>query len=64
MPNHKIENPLDKKVPDAYSITARTKYGFREICHHLRVNPSNIVEELMLKYIQENLQDCLPGEEQ
>lgn len=52
MPNHKIENPLDKKVPDAYSVKARIKYGFRDLCLELGKNPSNVVEELMKTFIQ------------
>lgn len=55
MPNHKIENPLDKKVPDAYSVTVRTKYGFRDLCRELDKNPSNVVEELMKSFIQNHI---------
>lgn len=47
------KHPLDKHIPTAYSVTVRTKILFDEKCALLGVGRSEMVEQLLLTFINE-----------
>ena len=49
--NKKV-NPLDKKVPTAFSISQRTLFLFGQKCKELGVSRSSMAEELILTFIK------------
>jgi hypothetical protein len=46
-------HPLDKKLPQCFSLSRRTKIAFEKSCASLGVIPSNIIEGLMKDFIND-----------